>query len=320
MFKTAKRISDNNDISFLYVLFDIIYCGLKYMAGYVDYETFNFVNLNSKQRETIITRGINNHFVSLLNNKEAANILDNKLLFNANFNRFLGRAWINLNTSSLQDFSNFVKNKKNIIAKPIDMSCGQNIEKFEIQRTTDIAKLYNDLIQKKQFLVEDSIVQHPQMSYLYPNSVNTLRIVTITKNKKVNIMFRSIRMGNSGNIVDNFNHGGLFTTIEENGVIKKPAIDKKGNVYKSHPYTNTKIVDFQIPLFADAIKLAELMALSIPDVGYVGWDIAITEAGPIVVEANPFPGHDIYHSIIHKNDDGTGLRKKFEKIIYEEEI
>lgn len=318
MIKTAKRISEENNMSFFKVLFDIIHCGLKYMAGYVDYEVFEFYKLNSKQRGTIITRGINNRFVSILNNKEMANTLDNKLLFNKNFNEFLKRDWINLKTASKENFREFLKGKTNIISKPVDQACGRNVEKINVENISDSDSLYDILVQKEQFLVEDCIIQHPKMASIYPNAVNTLRIVTVTKEHNVHIMFRSIRMGNAGCVVDNFNHGGLFTTIENDGVIRKPAVDKKGNIYTNHPFTNTKIVGFKIPMFDDAIDYVKTMASSIPEVGYVGWDIAITENGPVVVEANPFPGHDIYQSRIHMKEDGTGLRKDFEKIIYED--
>lgn len=318
MFKTAKRVSKKYNASFFAVLFDIIHCGLKYMAGYVDYEVFEFYNLSKEQRETIITRGINNRFVSTLNDKELTNTLDNKLLFNERFNKFLKRDWINLKTASLDEFAKFLKGKVNIVVKPVDQACGRNVEKINVENVSDVETLYNSLIGKKQFLVEDCIVQHPKMSTIYPNAVNTLRIVTVTRNDKVNIMFRSIRMGNAGNVVDNFNHGGLFTTIDEDGIIRKPAVDKKGNIYTNHPFTNTDIVGFEVPLFSQAIEYVKTMAISIPEVGYVGWDIAITENGPVVVEANPFPGHDIYQSKVHMKEDGTGLRKDFERIIFED--
>ena len=318
MFKTSKRIAKTNKTLSIIVLFDIIHCGLKYMAGYVDYEVFGFYSLTKEQRETIITRGINNRFVATLNDKELSNTLDNKLLFNERFNDFLKRDWINLEKVSKQDFAKFLESKTNIIVKPVDQACGRNVEKINVKGIKDINTLYDNLMSKKQYLVEDCIVQHPKMSEIYPNAVNTLRIFTVTKDNKVNIMFRSIRMGNSGNVVDNFNHGGLFTTIEENGIIQKPAVDKLGNIYESHPFTNTALIGYEIPLFDKAIEFVKTMAISIPEVGYVGWDIAITENGPVVVEANPFPGHDIYQSKIHMKEDGTGLRKDFEKIIYED--
>lgn len=316
MFKTAKRVSKITKKSSMIILFDIIYCGFKYMAGYVDYEVFCFYSLNKEVRETMITRGINNRFVVALNNKNYTNLLDNKLLFNEKFNKYLKRDWLDLNKASFDDFVFFANSHKSFIAKPVDLACGRNIIKVNIDKYTNLEEVYNSLIENKQFLLEDYIIQHPKMSQLYPVAVNTLRIVTVTKDKNTHIMFRSIRMGNSGNVVDNFNHGGLFTTIEPNGVIAKPAVDKKGTIYESHPYTNTRIIGFEIPMFKEALEYVKEMCAEIPEVGYVGWDIALTENGPVVVEANPFPGHDIYQSKVHMNEDGTGMRKEFEKIIF----
>ena len=89
MFSTAKRISKVKKKPAIFILLDIIYCGYKYMAGYVDYEVFCFYNLNKSQRKTMITRGINNRFVQTLNDKNYTDLLDNKLQFNAKFNKLL---------------------------------------------------------------------------------------------------------------------------------------------------------------------------------------------------------------------------------------
>ena len=319
MIKSARRIAIKNHTLTMFILLDMICCGFKYLAGYVDYEVFDFYNLTKAQRKTIITRGINNKFVATLNNKNFVRYLDNKLLFNEKFNKYLKRDWLDLTTSSIDDFKNFISNKEAIIAKPANLACGKNVEKILIKDISNIDDEYDSLIKNNQLLLEDYVIQHDLLNELYPHSVNTLRIVTITKSQVVNIMFRSIRMGNSGNIVDNFNHGGLFTTIDENGTIDKPAVDKLGNIYEYHPFTKTKITGFKIPFFKEAMEYVKALALEIPEVGYVGWDIAITKDGPLVIEANPFPGHDIYQSKTHMNKDKTGMRQNFEKIIYSQD-
>ena len=49
MFKTAKEVSKITGKNSLVVLMDIIKCGSKYMAGYVDYKVFKMYNLNEEQ-------------------------------------------------------------------------------------------------------------------------------------------------------------------------------------------------------------------------------------------------------------------------------
>ena len=36
---------------------DMVWCGIRYGAGYVDYDVIGFYKLNSKQRKTMLTRG-----------------------------------------------------------------------------------------------------------------------------------------------------------------------------------------------------------------------------------------------------------------------
>ena len=66
--------------------------------------------------------------------------------------------------------------------------------------------------------------------------------------EEVKIIAAYQRIGNNGNIVDNFNGGGMTAPIDEKtGIIKFPAMDKKKNIYYEHPMTKTKIVVFKIP-------------------------------------------------------------------------
>ena len=109
----------------------------------------------------------------------------------------------------------------------------------------------------------------------------------------------------------------MYSVVNEKGIIYKPAIDKKGKIYIEHPVTNTKIEGFQIPYFKEAIKMVKDASKVVPQVGLVGWDIAITNKGPVMIEGNQLPGYDIYQSKIHLNDDGTGVKPLFDSVIYD---
>ena len=71
MFKISKSISKKANKNYFVTLLDIIYCGLKYGAGYYDYQEFEFYNLNTKERETYLTRRKNNEIVSKYNDKNS---------------------------------------------------------------------------------------------------------------------------------------------------------------------------------------------------------------------------------------------------------
>lgn len=318
MFDVINVVHKRSGKSRVYLFFDIIYCSIKYLAGYTDYMVFYFENLSAKQRSTFITRGVNNEYIKKLNNRAYYENFDDKIKFNNIFKDYLKRDFLDLSHSSIDEFRNFCKTHEDFIVKPVSEQCGRGVEKITVRKDTNIEILYNKLINSNQILAEEYVIQNKDMNKLFPHSVNTIRLVTIRKNKKTTVIFRVIRIGNGNNVVDNYNHGGMYSLISEDGIITKPAIDKKGNIYDIHPVTNTKIVGFKIPYFEEALKMVKQASEVIEEVGYVGWDIAITENGPVMIEGNQLPGYDLYQSKIHLNDDSMGFKPLFDKVIYEE--
>lgn len=316
MLTTIDKVHKRSGKSKIFIFFDMILCSILYQAGYMDYYVFCFEDLKPKIRKTFITRGVNNQYIRTMNNREYYHLFDNKIEFNHLFQKFLNRDYLDLNTSSLEEFQRFIKKHPIFMAKPVDLQCGKGIEKIKVKENTNLKNLYQKLIENKQVLVEEYVLQHSKMNELFPYSVNTLRIVSAYKNGKTTILFRAIRIGNGKNVVDNFNHGGMYSVVNEKGIIEKPAIDKNGVIYTEHPVTKTEIVGFQIPYFKEAIAMVKEAAKVVPEVGLVGFDIAITEKGPVMIEGNQLPGYDIYQSKIHLNSDGTGMKPLFDQVIY----
>ena len=310
-FKTINQVHEKNGKNKVSIFFDVIACGLKYQAGYIDYYQFEMYKMNNKERKTVITRGINNKIIKEFNDMSYAYKFEDKALFNKLFNKYLNREWIYLN-DNLEEFKKYIKGKKEIIVKPLSMSCGKGVEKIKVS-SWKIEDLYNHLIKNQQLLVEDVAIQNEVLNNIYPHSVNTLRIVTL--NKKV--VAALLRIGNHGNVVDNFNHGGMVTTIDiETGEVKYPAIDKDCNVFEYHPETNVSIIGTKIPMWNKVKKLCEEACEVVPELGYVGWDVCLGEKEPFLIEGNDFPGHDLYQLPVHRSDN-YGLLPVFEKAMKE---
>lgn len=312
MFKTINQVHEKSGKSKFTTFFDVIWCGLKYQAGYIDYYQFQMYKMNGKERKTIITRGVNNAICKKYNDPNSIYKFEDKCIFNELFNDYMNRDWLKLTGDNIDEFKKFIKKHHEIIVKPVGLSCGKGVEKIDTSKL-DVEELYKQLMDHNQILIEEVAIQHKVLNDLYPYSVNTLRVVTL--NKKVVTAY--LRIGNHGNVVDNFNHGGMVTAIDINdGIIKYKAIDKDTNEFDIHPMTKKKIVGVEIPMWDKVKKLCEDACDVVPEVGYIAWDVCLGEKKPFLIEGNDFPGHDLYQLPVHRSDN-YGLLPVFEKAMKE---
>lgn len=310
-----KRARGESGIK-LPILIDIVRCGLKYGTGYTDYELNEWWELNAEQRSTYITRGINHTVILKCNKREDFHLIDNKCEFNEAFSDCLGRRWLEMTNASFEHFEAFADGIDTIMIKPIDKCCGAGIQKLCKSDYATLREMFDYIKGTGTELAEEAIIQHSEMSRLYPHSVNTLRIVTLRgRDDRAHIVYAFIRLGNHGNVVDNLNAGGLACPIDiETGTISSVGFDKAFNYYEEHPYTGEKLCGFKIPLWEDAMKLVLSASERIPTLGYVGWDVAVMEDKVVLIEANQCPGHDLLQMPRH-TPDKIGILPTYRKYI-----
>ena len=82
----------------------------------------------------------------------------------------------------------------------------------------------------------------------------------------------------------------MYTFVNDDGIVSTAATDAVDNTLYEHPVTKEKIVGFNIPMFKEAVELVKEAAKVVPEVAYVGWDVAISDNGPVIIEGNSFPG------------------------------
>jgi len=216
----------------------------------------------------------------------------------------------------LRNSKNFLDGLKYIIIKPLNSCCGKGVQKLCVDDYKTVKELYDYIISSGSPLVEECIVQHPEMSRMYPHSVNTLRFVTILDDDgEPHIVYAVMRMGNNGSVVDNLNAGGIAAPIDTDaGVISSVAFDKKINYYDRHPATGVDIVGFRIPLWEEAKATVCEYAKKLPTLRYIGWDVAVTSDRVVFVEANQYPSHDFVQMPMH-TPDKIGILPKIRQYI-----
>ena len=314
MLKTADMLHKKCGKSRIWLLLDMVKCAAKYNAGYVDYKITEMYRLNDAQRKTQITRGISNSIVAKMNDKKFWHFFDNKTEFNELFSRQVNRSWINLTTATKEQFAAFLKDRGDIICKPIDGSSGQGIVKRTPESYGDPDALYEELKQLGIGIVEDKVIQHEAISALCPTSVNTIRVATLLGDKKEGIVYAYIRIGN-GKVMDNVDCGGMAAPVDiETGVISSVGANKAGETYEFHPMTGTRIPGTQIPYWAEVKNMCLEAMKAVPQVRFVAWDVAITPDGPVFIEGNSFPSHAIPQFAAHF-PDGIGILPRFEEFI-----
>lgn len=314
MIKTARQLSAKSGKSTAWLIADMTRSAIKYNAGYIDYKIARFDKLNDAQRKTWITRGLSNTIVARMNAKEDWHFFDNKNEFNTLFADRLKRGWIDIRGKSDDDVKAWLAGRGDVIAKPIDGSSGRGIEKFTPNDWKDSGAFIRQLNEKGLGLLEDCIVQHPEMARLCPTSVNTIRIATLLGDKKQGVVYAYLRIGN-GKVMDNVDCGGMAAPVDlATGSLASVGADKQGNVYETHPMTGVTIPGFVIPYFSDAVAMCLEAAQVVPSVRFVAWDVAITNDGPVFVEGNSFPSHAIPQFSAHFKD-GVGIMPRFREFI-----
>ena len=314
LIRIINRIQKKTGKSKISIFRDMKDCAVKYGAGYSDYDLFEMYRLNDLQRDTYITRGRNNELIKKYNDPSYDHLFRNKVEFNTLFKDYIKRDFIDVNHSSKEDVCKFMKKHPIFMAKPIIGTCGKGIEKIDIKDYAHLDEIYAYLTKDgMNYELEEVIEQDLQVAKIYPDSINTVRIVTIVNDGIPYIICAYFRIGN-GKYVDNFNSGGMVAPVNElTGEVMDLAIDKKKNLYEKHPLTHESIKGFMFPNWSQALKLVEKASLVVPQMRYIGWDVCFSKKGPILVEGNEYPGHDIYQLPEHTHDK-IGIWPKFSRV------
>lgn len=164
---------------------------------------------------------------------------------------------------------------------------------------------------KKDFLIQEVVHQHPIISALNPTSVNTMRMATYRSGMEVLLVYAVIRIGRSGQVIDNQSAGGISAKINPDGTLGKYAFGKAGDDMIEKTDTGIVLDGYQLPSFDKAVEKVKELHYSLPLFDLIGWDISIDETGePVLIEWNGRPGPS-------QTACGTGYGDLTERIISE---
>ena len=124
--------------------------------------------------------------------------------------------------------------------------------------------------------------------------LQTMRVNTLLgADGEVSILFYMIKILAGQTLSDNFSMGttgNLIAFGDDRGVLRGAltmhACGSGITVVRAHPATAVPFDGFALPHWSEAIDLAKAGQRCFPMLPTLGWDVALTDAGPRIVEAN----------------------------------
>ena len=145
-------------------------------------------------------------------------------------------------------------------------------------------------LEKGDFIVQEVVDQHPRLAQINPHCLNTVRIITLlTRDNEVEILAAMLRMSSGMARIDNFSLGGIVIGLDiETGRLKGPGLLKSGYEQRltAHPLTGAVFEDLQVPYWKEVKETAVKAQKAFSELKAIGWDLAVTPAGPVVIEGN----------------------------------
>ena len=254
---------------------------------------YRFYKISRKEKKKYITFGRRRKIQKVCNIEEGRRIFDQKPLFNARFSAYLERDYLDLTECSQEDFLAFAGKHKKAFVKSPNAFFGIGTDVISLEG--DLPAIYRDL-QRRGLLMEELIDQEESIAAFHPQSVNTLRVVTILRaSGEAVIKGTCIRFGTGEEIADNFHHNGIAALVDvDTGHVITDGVNRFLEIFETHPDSGLPIRGFAVPAWDRIREKVLAAAQEEPRVRYAGWDVALTRDGRIaIIEGNQFADPDI---------------------------
>ena len=304
------RVSEKSKVA---ILTDIVKSVFTYNISLLEYFQFRFYELDEEERQQWAGTGYMYEFQQRMNPTDARSILENKPEFMEEYEEFIRHDFATIDELRKSDKKarKLLKVQSGkLVLKRSDGGSGKGIQVIETEGLTKEI-LLEKLEASGNDMVEEYVVQHEQLMRLSPSGLNTVRIITqVTENNEAVVIDSRLRITVNSH-VDNMAAGNIAAAVDsDTGVVISDAVysDMTKDPAENHPATGVTIEGFQIPYWDETIQMVMQAALKNVSNRSIGWDVAITNHGPELIEGN----HD-WCKLLWQLPEGRGLKHKLER-------
>ena len=289
--ETLCRISKR---SRLYLALDMLLCIVFRLTLPSEYLDFGYDFLPRSKRKDYFTLVKRKYAYRKTEAPRSRNITANKFYFASVMQPFFGRRFLHTSDMTLEDFRRFIEGEEKIIYKPISGTAGRGQIIYRFDGTRSVEDIFDEIKALPRALLETWIEQHEALNKLYPGAVHIARLHTIHDGSGENVLIygSNLSIAFKGELANTCLDNTLSAQVDDaTGVVTTIAFDDHYNFYETTPGTNVPIKGFQLPDWDKVLELCRRAAARIPEMRFIGWDVAFTPDGPVLVEGNGLPGN-----------------------------
>ena len=278
----------------------VVACILIYGVSVKEYFLYDFAALNDKGRREYITEKNRYRIYPYFNGAKRRDEMQDKYKAYITYKQYYKRDAILINgKTTTKDLQYFFTERESAILKPNRSALGKGVEIFRMSGFGSKDAAFEYLLTKQDYIMEELVHQTGLLRDLHPQSVNTVRVYACRLRTGIKIFGCHLRAGIGDSVVDNAGQGGVIISIDLDGIAWRSGMDEFGHDYVTHPDTGVFIPGLRLPEWDQAKQLVTDAMQIQQDIRYVGWDLAYTDRGWIIIEANDngqFHGYQIpYH-------------------------
>lgn len=317
MNRLITQMREQTGRSYLNLFFDMFDCYRKYGFTWQNYITYSFhKHKDPAHRESYLSDGRDvTAIIEKCNSKEHMVFFYDKGEFALKFKEFAGREVIDLRKVKKEDFLDFCKRHQRFYAKIPRSHGGEGVTFVDLEKYNSAEEAYSFLKDKGYLVVEEEIIESEELKGMSLNSLNNLRFGTIIDTKgEVHLVYSVARISQMDNKwVAN---GNGWSLLSEDGCIMFPLYLNEPNEHyvEKHKETGFVYPGFCFSKYKEAKEMVLKAAAMVPEVKYVGWDVAFSKDGPLLLEGNLNPAAELFQTY-SQMPDGKGRLKDFEELL-----
>jgi len=295
------------------------------------YRIYDKENLSIDERSAFIGQiAVNMANHSINKAMTSTNIVDQKIVYCAAL-RGLGlkapvlQAMVRTNQretafrtiSSVEEFAKFMRTEARfpLFGKPNNGSLSQGASSFDrYDETADkLIDIAGEKVDPEQFaaevfkefgdrgyMIEERVIPHPELQEVSGQTVGTVRFFSLDDGTGPKPIYAVWKIPSFNAVADNlWRDGNLVGEIDmETGevlTVRSSGVDGE-TTYESHPDSGARLIGRIMPDWEEAKSTVRRAAAMTPHILGIGFDLALSVDGPLIIEGNTLPNHGLYQA------------------------